>query len=93
MKEYVYWKIRHDVFGEIDPKTKWFRISGPQLSLKQMDACQQANKSLDYSPAIGIFIYADKKTAISDLKEIRKYLTKKAARKFHLVKVHVKRSR
>jgi hypothetical protein len=94
MKTYVYWRIRHDVFGEIDPVTGWFRLNSIlpyRISLKQVDACGKKGISLDYSPAISVYNYADKKTALFDLNEIRKYRTKAEQNKFHLVKVTVRR--
>ena len=94
MKEYVYWRIRHDVYGEIDPSTKWFNIQTKltcPVSMKQMKACHEANISTDFSPAVLQVHFANKETALADLADIRKYKTKEEQKRYHLVKVTVRR--
>jgi hypothetical protein len=91
MKEYTYWRIAHRFFGKLDETTKWFRVQNSLcISLRQINACQKANLSLDFSPAMYDTRYANKEIALEELELIRKHLTKKAAKQFYLVKVKVK---
>jgi len=81
----TYWYIKHEDYGNIDPKTGLFIFQTGYLI--HLDKRIDNNKGL--TPAIDVTHYANKETALWELRKFRKDKAEWFRKKLTLIKVTV----